>query len=88
MEQLMSWPMCFCGGERARRRRSSVGNDGATAALLLRAVEAKEWSKWAVNRSAGAWGAHVMAGRARASAACGSTIRRPAMRGVHTAVEP
>ena len=35
----------------------------------------------------GAWGgAHVVAGRARASAARGSAIRRPARRGAHTAV--
>ena len=40
-----SWPMGFCGGAQARRRRSSLGNDGGAAApglLLLRAGEAKE----------------------------------------------
>ena len=45
VELWTSWPTHFCGGARARRRRSSVGNGGATAALVLRSVEAKEWSK-------------------------------------------
>jgi len=35
----------FCSGELKRQWRSSVGTGGATVALVLRAVEAKE-SKW------------------------------------------
>jgi len=58
-----------------------VSNGGAAAALLLRAVEAKEWRKWTVNRSASAWGAHVVAGRARTPTARGSAVSRPATGG-------
>ena len=36
------WPMRFCSGERARRRRCSVGTGEAAAASVLRAVEEKE----------------------------------------------
>ena len=59
--------------------------------LLLRSYwrmeEAEEIEIELASWLTGAWGgAHVVAGRARASAAHGSTIRRPARCGAHAAV--
>jgi len=56
-------PTRFCSGKRARRRRRSVRNGEATAASVLRAVEAKE-CKWSRRVHRAGAGFHQELGRA------------------------
>jgi len=78
------------GGPAEELRDGDAHNSNGAAAAALGGSSTRERGNREQGRVGGQahGGAHVVAGHARASAVHGSTIRRPAMHGVHVAVEP